>query len=387
MQLGVGVQHDIGFQHDLHVDPGGGRVDDRDPLEHPVLGHPPGQQAAHLGQLHPVVDAEGLVPVLDQVRAHGQAVRDGEAEHVGQVLLALRVRAPDPAERLPQHLGVEGEHPGVDLGDLGLRGVGVPLLDDRHDRAVLAHDPAVAARVGHDGAEHGHRPPGALVRGHQVAQGAGGQQRGVAGDDEHGAVELVLGGQGLDRHARGVPGAVLLLLDHGPHGRVHRGEVRGHLLAPVPDHHGQLPRLELPGRLHHVADQRASAQLVQDLGGGGLHPGAPAGGEDDDRGGSDLSGHVNCLRVDEGFVAEPTGWPSTHGDLAAPGGGFEPPYSEPKSDVLPLDDPGSRRSSGARRNGVHDAVSAHLAANALPHADRTASYSSQPHQNAAAMRM
>ncbi|GAA2081211.1 hypothetical protein GCM10009780_18600 [Actinomadura alba] len=53
------------------------------------------------------------------------------------------------------------------------------------------------------------------------------------------------------------------------------------LLAAVTDHDDQALRFELAGRGQHVTEHAAAAQLVQDLGGAGLHPGALTGGEDD----------------------------------------------------------------------------------------------------------
>ena len=59
------------------------------------------------------------------------------------------------------------------------------------------------------------------------------QQRGVAGRDDHGAVDRA--GR-LDRHADRVPGALLGLLDREHHVGDQRLDVRADLLALVTDH-------------------------------------------------------------------------------------------------------------------------------------------------------
>ena len=61
--------------------------------------------------------------VLDEVGADGEAVLAGEADRVGEVVLALGVVVGDPRQRRDQELRVEGQDPGVDLVDLALLGV------------------------------------------------------------------------------------------------------------------------------------------------------------------------------------------------------------------------------------------------------------------------
>ena len=69
-------------------------------------------------------------------------------------------------------------------------------------------------------------------------------------------------------------------------------EVRGHRLAAVPDDDDGVLGVQAGGRGEDVAEHRASGEAVQDLGGAGLHPGALAGGEDDDR----EQGHWSPIR-------------------------------------------------------------------------------------------
>ena len=175
-QLDAGQERDVGGEHHVGVDPGGRGVHHGDALDHPagddpLVHHPPGPR-----QLHPVVDALGLLHVVDLVRAHVQPGLARELDGVGEVVLALGVVVGQPRQRVDEERRVEGEDPRVDLPDRPLLVGGVLLLDDRLDLAVVvAHHPAVAERVGHDPAEDADRPLRRLVLGRE-----GPQRRGLA---------------------------------------------------------------------------------------------------------------------------------------------------------------------------------------------------------------
>ena len=134
------------------------------------------------------------------------AVAVREADDVGEVHLALRVVPAEATERAAQHRGVEDVDRGVDLRDGALGVVGVLLLDDRDDvaGARVAHDPAVAGRVGDLGGEH---RDGVAVRGvrlEQLAERGAVEQRHVARDHDDGALDLVRRRLGEARPAVGV---------------------------------------------------------------------------------------------------------------------------------------------------------------------------------------
>ncbi len=300
LQLGVGQYHRVRLVGDLDVEPGGRRVHHGHAGPHRPLQQPVVQQPAGVRQLHPVVDAEDVPVVGGDHRAHPVAGPAQDLQGVGQVLLALRVVRGDLGERAHQQLGVEGEDPGVDLVDLPLGVRGVLLLDDRGDRAVrlVAQDPAVAERLRDHGGEHGDAVALLGVRPGQGAQRPAGQQRGVPGGDDHGAVELdAVGRQRLQGGAHGVAGTVLLGLDHRPGTRVMRRQVLGDLLPHVPDHHDQLPGRQLLRRRDRVADQRPPAHLVQHLRQTvRLHPGPATGGEHDN-GGRRIGTHGGRLLI------------------------------------------------------------------------------------------
>jgi hypothetical protein len=116
------------------------------------------------------------------VGADGNACLAGDRDDVGQVVLALGVRVGDPGDGLRQEVAVEGVDPRVDLPDRRLDGVGLLLLHDgQHGAVHVPDDAAVAERVGDLAGEHGDRPAGGLVVGHQPGQRRALEQRGVAG--------------------------------------------------------------------------------------------------------------------------------------------------------------------------------------------------------------
>lgn len=235
-----------------------------------------------LGELHPVVDPEDLPVVTGDRGADPVPGLAQDRQHVGEVLLALAVVRTHLAERVREQSPVEREHPGVDLLDRALRVRGVLVLDDLGDRAGcrVAHDPAVPGGVGDLGAEHGDGVAVGGVGGGEPGERLAGQQRGVAADDDHGALDGPA--QLVERDAHRVPGALLLGLVGGAHLGVRGGEVGGDLLARVADDHDEVLRVQLAGGGDDMSDERAPGDLVQDLGGLRLHTGALTRCEDDD---------------------------------------------------------------------------------------------------------
>ena len=147
----VGRRLDRGVLADDHVgvDRRAGRVDDRDAVAHQLLVdallgvEPDGREVGA------VVDAERLDRVVDDVGRDRVALVAEQRQHVGEVVLALRVVVLEALERLRERAGVEAEDPGVDLLDgelLGGRVAGRLRLHDALDVAVgVAYDAAVAA--------------------------------------------------------------------------------------------------------------------------------------------------------------------------------------------------------------------------------------------------
>jgi len=83
-----------------------------------------------LGELRLAVDAERLPGGPGLHRAHRDAFADGGRDHVGQVVLALRVvvaEAREPAREMPRR---QDHDPGVHLAQGAFGRSGVLLLDD-----------------------------------------------------------------------------------------------------------------------------------------------------------------------------------------------------------------------------------------------------------------
>jgi hypothetical protein len=165
-----------------------------------------------------------------------------------------------------------------------LPGGGVGLLDDLGEVAVLvADDAAVAVGVGHTRGERGDGVALLLVGGHELGERGAAQERGVTAGQDHGAAELgAHGGQVLDRHAHGVSGAVLFLLDRGGGLGGDHLQVCPDLLAGVSYDHDRVLGVEFSRRREHVAEHAAAVELVKDFGKLRLHSGALARREDDD---------------------------------------------------------------------------------------------------------
>ena len=227
--------------------------------------------ASSIGELGPRVDTclERLGGDADRDLV---AVSDEQADRVGQVELALGVVRLDPVERRPELLGSEHVDRGVRLPDLELRRGRVAGLDDPLEASVaVAHEPAVVPGIVVLDAEHRCCGAGGEVRVEQLAQHLGGQQHGVAREDEH-----VLGTT-LERGARrpdGVAGAARQLL----HRDLVALEVAARLRRGNDD---DRVGADITGRMEHPVDHPAAEQRVQVLRYGRAHPGSEAGGHDD----------------------------------------------------------------------------------------------------------
>jgi hypothetical protein len=201
------------------------------------------------------------------VHRHLVACLDDRAHRVGEVQLALRVVAVEALDRGPQQLGLEDVDRRVRLGegeDLGGR---IDRLDDCLEQAsIVAYDAAVAADVGRDEREDGAaRALGAMV-GHELGQQLGGEQRGVARQDEDATrPALQRGARRRDR----VAGAARCLL----HCEL---EPRELVLRVGRDDDHERVGAERTGRLDDPVDHPAAQDRVQVLRRRRLHAGADA---------------------------------------------------------------------------------------------------------------
>ena len=205
-----------------------------------------------------------------------------DRQHVGEVLLALRVVGPDLLERDAQRGRLEREQPGVDLANVELELARVARrlgLDHPLDRPVgRSDDAAVAARVvEHDRRDRAGRTGAGVVLDEAVKR-RGSDQRHVAVDHDHGFRARDRWDRGPDRvrcSQRPLLHRQLNVLCpverrlEPPLGRVDDDDLRGARRAR--SRHGPL-------------DDRPPAQRVQKLLGRRAHPSSLPGSKDHDDG-------------------------------------------------------------------------------------------------------
>ena len=140
------------------------------------------------GEIGAGVDAERLGLGAGD-RRRRQPAGAGQRHDVGQVVFALGVVVADRGEQLEERRGVGGHQPGIAEPDRPLVRRRVARLDDRREpAAVVEHQPAVAAGVGGLEAEHHHGRAGRPRVEHRL-QRLRADERGVAVEDDHVAVE------------------------------------------------------------------------------------------------------------------------------------------------------------------------------------------------------
>jgi hypothetical protein len=288
-------QTDVRFEHDGRVDVGAGRVDHRDPVEHPATVDAAPQHLFRVGKLQAVVHAERDRRVVGRNRDHLVPRRAQHFDRVGQVVLTLRVLRAQAPQRGREQVAPEAVDRRVDLRDLALLDVSIGVLDDARDPIVFVADhAAVTSRVGHVGGQHGCRRLLQPVLRSEQCDRLRAQQRMVAGEHEDVVlrIEIIEDARG-ERDAHRIAGAALhALLDElhrylGDELFLERADDT--LGAVADDDHDPFEPRELGERVDDVEHHRAPAQLVQDLRCSGSDACAFAGGKHD--GGERAVGH------------------------------------------------------------------------------------------------
>ncbi len=128
-----------------------------DALGHEALVDAVAGDGGELGELHAAIHTQAVAVILAVGDGHGMAVALKDLNHVGQVILGLRVVVADLADVGGKERSVEGGAAGVALEELGvLLGRAVLLLDDAVDGPVLGQlNAAVAKGHGRGEGEHG----------------------------------------------------------------------------------------------------------------------------------------------------------------------------------------------------------------------------------------
>ena len=283
------------------ADPGLRGIDEGDALGHPVLVDAVTCDGGELGELDAAVDAQAVTVVVAVEDGDRLAVAFEDLEHVGQVILGLRVVVADLVNVGGKLCAVEGVAAGVALQQRGgLLGRAVFLLDDALDLAVGAQlDTAVAKGVGRG---HGHDGAGELAGGdglRELGDGVGGDERQVAVEHDDGALRDAAG---LERDLDGMAGAQALglldALDLG--GAVGIGAVDegAHLVGVAADDDHDAAAAGLDGGVDDPLDHGLAQDLVRNLAVVRLHAGALAGGED----------NCGCVHVISCYVIETCVW-------------------------------------------------------------------------------
>ena len=263
-------------------------IDDGDAGAHPGLDGAAVVFRAKRGELDAVVCAFDLPAVFSGHGGDPSAGRAGQAQDVGEVLFALGVVGGDVRERLAEHRGVEGVDTRIDFTDAAFGVRGVFVLADAGDGSVGgSEDPAVPGGIVEDGRQDGHGIAVGFVGGDKFHQQLPGKERHITIGDDDGSAQRslgVAGVEGLEGRFDGAAGAGHLVLVDDQGCGIEAGDVGGDQVPFVPDDERQHVGVEAACGCECVAYERPSADLVQDLGGPGFHPGTCACGEDDHSG-------------------------------------------------------------------------------------------------------
>ena len=254
------------------------RVGQAHARDHQLVGAAALVGALELGQLGRAVDAGDLHRVADPVPEHARAVGDRELHDVGQVVLVLGVAVVESRQPAAQQAGRHRHDAAVDLGDAVLRVSRVLVLDDGlHVANRVAHDAAVAGRVGHLQRQQCQVFTAADLQ--QRLQRLGPGQRHIARQHQRDAVIS----QHRQRLLHRVAGAELGLLAHELQRQLcagQRGQGGLDLFSAVAGDHYCLTRLD-PGRaIDHMGRQGPARQALQHLGAFAFHARTLAGRHD-----------------------------------------------------------------------------------------------------------
>ncbi len=119
----------VGLDRHVGLDPGGGRIGDRDPGEHVLEIDSVAKDSGGGGELGTRVHPD-LERLRGELHGYRLACVDEQPDRVGQVDLALGVRRLDPFEGRPERVAAKHVDRGVGLADRELGGRRVARLDD-----------------------------------------------------------------------------------------------------------------------------------------------------------------------------------------------------------------------------------------------------------------
>ena len=292
VQLHAGQEGHVILDAHGHVNPGVLRIDDGHAVTHVSLEDAVVEHAAQLSQLHTVVSTLNLPAVLNGQGGGTVALRTGDGQHIGNVLLTLSVIGGHLKQGFAQHVGVKGVDTGVDLGNLELFGGGVLRLDDGgHLASLVTHDTAVGAGLINVGGQDSYGVLVFLVEGNQFAQSLGAQQRNIAVGHQDGAGDGCLRIQGVQTDLNSAAGTRNLILINDGYLRVKRKHMLSNLIALVTYHNSEALGVQIACSSDSMLNHGSTTNAVHDLGGSGLHARTSACSENDHCRGCQFSVH------------------------------------------------------------------------------------------------
>ena len=243
MQLRIRVNNHILTHPNIHINPRGGRINDRRPIHHGGLHRAMIQLPSGLRQLHPIIHPGNLLGVSNSEPPHRMPTTTSNRQHIRQIQLPLGIIGVKLPQCLTQHISVKRKHARIHLGDCQRFLIRILLLHNGHNLTLpVANNPTIAGRVGNIRSQHGHRGRHGRVGVDKPLQSGGPQKRHIRirHHNRAGKIRQLIHGA-----LHGMTRTILLLLN----GRTHRhrqllgnlSHRRPHLLPTMPnDRHNLL---------------------------------------------------------------------------------------------------------------------------------------------------
>ncbi|MNL22593.1 hypothetical protein D3C87_1439450 [compost metagenome] len=227
-----------------------------------------------LRQLLAIVGALHFHWVVRLLGGDHQTITDSHLDHVGQVVLALRIVVRQTAHPVSQTIGRDSKNAGVAFSNCALRFAGIFVLNDcGHLTVDIAHDAAVTGRVIQLDGEQAHLSRHDVLE--QTLQGFDFDQRHVPVEDQHG-----VGSNERHRLSGGVAGAELLVLQDEI--QIVGSQSLAHHVGAVTDHHMNALRIKLPGAVDNMTQHGVAGNRMQHFRQCRTHTSALTGREDND---------------------------------------------------------------------------------------------------------
>ena len=174
---------DLGILCDLHIgtDPGGSRIDDRDPVFHVSSVDARLQTSTRLGKLRARIDAHALERIFSAKAADRATSLVSKRKHIGKIVFTLNVLGRNLIERGEKELLVEAVEARIAFVDRNLLRRAIFMLHDRtYPTLRITHDATIARRILHLHAQHYDRRLRSLLCFYQCSDRFRSNERGIA---------------------------------------------------------------------------------------------------------------------------------------------------------------------------------------------------------------